>query len=71
MVLNTRKQGENMMKIIMKFRNLVIDILEKDAELVSSLMNIQNYAFRLSKEKKFEVTKILRRCVSDLQKEVA
>jgi DNA-binding PadR family transcriptional regulator len=69
MILNKRKQGENMMKIIMKFRNLVIDILEKDAELVSTLMNIQDHAFRLSKEKKCEVTKILKRCASDLQKE--
>jgi DNA-binding PadR family transcriptional regulator len=70
MIFNTKKQGENMMKIIMKFRNLIIDILEEDAEVVSTLMHIQNYAFELPKEKKCEVTKILNRCESDLQKVV-
>ena len=70
MIFNTKKQGENMMKIIMKFRNLIIDILEEDVEVVSTMMNIQNYSFELSKEKKSEVIKILKRCASDLQKEV-
>ena len=70
MIFNTKKQGENMMKILMKFRNLIIDILEEDAEVVSTMMHIQNYAFELSKEKKYEVIKILKRCASDLQKEV-
>ena len=70
MIFNTKKQGENMMKKFMKFRNLIIDIIEEDNEVVSTMMHIQNYAFELSKEKKYEVIKILKRCASDLQKEV-
>jgi len=69
-ILHAKKQGEYMMKKFMKFRNLVIDMLEDDNEVLSTMMNIQNTVFVLSKEKKYEVIKILRRCASDLQKEV-
>jgi DNA-binding PadR family transcriptional regulator len=69
-ILNAKKQGENMMKKFMKFRNLIIDILEEDNQILSTIMNIQNNVFVLSKEKKYEVIKILERCASDLQKEV-
>jgi DNA-binding PadR family transcriptional regulator len=70
MIIHAKKQGEHMMKKFMKFRNLVIDLLEDDHEVLSTMMNIQNTVFVLSKEKKYEVIKILRRCASDLQKEV-
>jgi DNA-binding PadR family transcriptional regulator len=70
MILITKKQGENMMKKFMKFRNLIIDVIEEDNEAVSTMMQIQNTVFMLAKEKKYEVIKILQRCVSDLQKEV-
>jgi DNA-binding PadR family transcriptional regulator len=69
MIFNTKKQGENMMKQFMKFRNLIIDIIEEDNEVVSTMMKIQKYAFVLSNEKKYEVIKILKRCASDLEKE--
>ena len=69
-ILNTKKQGESMMKKFMKFRNLIIDMIEEDSELLSTMMQIQNTVFMSSKEKKYEVIKILRRCSSELQKEV-
>jgi len=70
MILNSKKQGENMMKKFMKFRNLIIDMLEEDNEVISTMMHIQNSVFISSKGKKNEVIKILRRCASDLQKEI-
>ena len=69
-ILNTKKQGESMMKKFMKFRNLIIDMIEEDSEVLSTMMQIQNSAFMSYKGKKNEVIKILRRCASDLQKEV-
>jgi len=58
----------------MKFRNLIIDMIEEDSEVLSTMMQIQNSVFTsvlaLSKEKQKEVIKILRRCASDLNKEV-
>jgi DNA-binding PadR family transcriptional regulator len=70
MILNTKKQGENMMKKFMKFRNLIIDMIEEDSEILSTMMQIQNSAFMSYKGKKNEVINILRRCASELQKEV-
>ncbi|HUS99788.1 MAG TPA: PadR family transcriptional regulator [Candidatus Thermoplasmatota archaeon] len=70
MVLNTKKQGESMMKKFMKYRNLIIDMIEEDSEILSTMMQIQNSTFLAYKEKKKEVIKILRRCSSELQKEV-
>jgi len=70
MILHVKKQGEHMMKKFMKFRNLVIDVIEDDNEAVSTMMDIQNTVFMSAKEKKYEVIKILKRCASDLQKEV-
>ena len=70
MIFNTKKQGESMMKKFMKFRNLIIDMIEEDSELLSTMMQIQNSVFMSYKGKKNEVIKILRRCASDLQKEV-
>jgi len=70
MILQVKKQGEHMMKKFMKFRNLIIDIIEEDNEAVSTMMLIQNTVFMSSKEKKYEIIKILKRCASDLQKEV-
>lgn len=69
-ILNTKKQGESMMKKFMKFRNLIIDMIEEDSEVLSTMMQIQNSVFMSYKGKKYEVIKILRRCASDLQKEV-
>jgi DNA-binding PadR family transcriptional regulator len=69
-ILSAKKQGESMMKKFMKFRNLIIDMIEEDSELLSTMMQIQNSVFMSYKEKKYEVIKILRRCASDLQKEV-
>jgi DNA-binding PadR family transcriptional regulator len=70
MILHVKKQGEYMMKKFMKFRNLMTDIIEEDNEAVSTMMQIQNTIFMTSKEKKYKVIKILKRCASDLQKEV-
>ena len=70
MILQVKKQGEHMMKKFMKFRNLIIDIIEEDNEAVSTMMLIQYTVFMSSKEKKYEIIKILKRCASDLQKEV-
>jgi DNA-binding PadR family transcriptional regulator len=70
MILHVKKQGEHMMKKFMKFRNLVIDVIEEDNEAVSTMMDIQNTVFMSAKEKKYEVIKILKRCASDLQKEI-
>jgi len=70
MILQVKKQGEHMMKKFMKFRNLMIDVIEEDNEAASTMMQIQNTVFTSSKEKKYEVIKILKRCASDLQKEV-
>jgi len=70
MILNTKKQGENMMKKFMKFRNLIIDMIKEDSELLSTMLQIQNSVFISYKKKKNEVIKILKRCASDLQKEV-
>ena len=33
MILNTKKQGESMMKKFMKYRNLIIDMIEEDSEV--------------------------------------
>jgi DNA-binding PadR family transcriptional regulator len=70
MILNTKKQGENIMKKFMKYRNLIIDMIEEDSEVFSTMMQIQNSAFMFYKGKKNEVIKILRRCVSELNKEI-
>jgi hypothetical protein len=70
MVFNAKKQGESMMKKFTKFRNLIIEMLEEDNEILSTMINIQNNVFALSKEKKYKVIKILRRCASDLKNEV-
>jgi DNA-binding PadR family transcriptional regulator len=69
-ILNAKKQGENMMKKFTKFRNLIFEMLEEDNEILSTMMNIQNDVLLLSNEKKYEVIKILRRCASDLKNEV-
>jgi DNA-binding PadR family transcriptional regulator len=69
-ILNTKKQGESMMKKFMKFRNLIIDMIEEDGEVLSTMMQIQNSVFMSYKGKKNEVIKILRRCSSELQKEI-
>ena len=70
MILDAKKQGENMMKKFMKFRNLMLELIEEDSEMISTMMRIQNSVFTSSKEKKNEVIKILRHCASDLKKEV-
>ncbi len=70
MILNTKKQGESMMKKFMKFRNLIIDMIEEDGEVLSIMMQMQNSVFMSNKGKKNEVIKILRRCASELQKEI-
>jgi len=69
-ILNTKKQGESMMKKFMKFRNLIIDMIEEDSEVLSTMIQIQNSVFMSYKGKKNEVIKILRRCSSELQKEI-
>ena len=69
-ILHVKKQGEQMMKKSMKFRNLIIDMIEEDSEVLSAMMQIQNSVFMSYKGKKNEVIKILRRCSSELQKEV-
>jgi len=69
-ILHVKKQGEQMMKKSMKFRNLIIDMIEEDSEVLSTMTQIQNSVFRSYKGKKNEVIKILRRCLSELQKEV-
>ena len=69
-ILNVKKQGETMMKKFMKFRNLIIDMIEEDSEVLSTMMQIQNSVFMSYKGKKNEVIKILRRCSSELQKEI-
>jgi DNA-binding PadR family transcriptional regulator len=70
MILNTKKQGESMMKKFMKYRNLIIDMIEEDSKVLSTMMQIQNSVSMSYKGKKNKVIKILRRCASDLQKEV-
>jgi len=70
MIIKAKKQGENMMKKGMRYGNLIIDIMEEDSETLSIMMQIQQSLFLISKEKKNEVIKILRRCASDLKKEV-
>jgi DNA-binding PadR family transcriptional regulator len=70
MIFNTKKQGESMMKKFMKFRNLIIDMIEEDNEVISIMMQIQNSVSMAYKGKKNEIIKILRRCSSELQKEV-
>ncbi|HUS99121.1 MAG TPA: PadR family transcriptional regulator [Candidatus Thermoplasmatota archaeon] len=69
-ILHVKKQGEQMMKKFMKYRNLIIDMIEEDSEVLSTMMQIQNSVFMSYKGKKNEVIKILRRCSSELQKEV-
>jgi DNA-binding PadR family transcriptional regulator len=69
MILHVKKQGEHMMKKFMKFRNLLIDMIEEDSEVISTMMQIQDSVFMSYKGKKNEVIKILRRCSSELQKE--
>jgi hypothetical protein len=63
-----------MMKKFMQFRNLFTEIIEEDSQILSTMLQIQNSVFTsvlaLSKEKQKEVIKILRRCASDLNKEV-
>jgi predicted transcriptional regulator len=59
-----------MMKKSMRYGNLISDIMEEDSETHSIMMQIQHSLFLISKEKKNEVIKILRRCASDLKKEV-
>ena len=63
-----------MMKKFMQFRNLFTEIIEEDSQVLSAMLQVQNSVFTsvvaLSKEKQKEVIKILRRCESDLQKEV-
>jgi hypothetical protein len=58
------------MKKFMKYRNLIIDMIEEDSEVLSTMMQIQNSVSMSYKGKKNKVIKILRRCASDLQKEV-
>ncbi len=70
MIAKAKKQGENMMKKGMRYGNLIIDIMGEDSETHSIMMQIQQILFLISKEKKNEVIKILRRCASDLKKEV-
>jgi DNA-binding PadR family transcriptional regulator len=70
MIFHVKKQGEHMMKKFMKFRNLIIDMIEEDSEVLSTMMQIQNSVFMSYKGKENEVIKILRRCSSELQKEV-
>jgi DNA-binding PadR family transcriptional regulator len=70
MIFTVKKQGEYMMKKFMKFRNLIMDVIGEDNEAVSTMMEIQNTVSMTSKEKKYEVIRILKRCASDLQKEV-
>ncbi|VVB61225.1 Transcriptional regulator PadR-like family protein [uncultured archaeon] len=70
MILSTKKQGESMMKKFMKFRNLIIDMIEEDNEVLSTMMQIQNSISTSYKGKKNEVLQILRRCSLELQKEV-
>jgi DNA-binding PadR family transcriptional regulator len=70
MILSTKKQGESMMKKFMKYRNLIIDMIEEDREVLSTMMQIQNSVSMPYKGKKNEVIKILKHCASDLQKEV-
>jgi DNA-binding PadR family transcriptional regulator len=70
MLLNIKKQGESMMKKFMKFRNLIIDMIEEDSEVLSTMMQIQNSVFMSYKEKRNEVIKILRRCASEIKKEI-
>jgi DNA-binding PadR family transcriptional regulator len=70
MLLNIKKQGESMMKKFMKFRNLIIDMIEEDNEVLSTMMQIQNSVFMSYKEKRNEVIKILRRCASEIKKEI-
>ena len=57
MILNTKKQGESMMKKFMKFRNLIIDMIEEDNEVLSTMMQIQNSVFMSSKGKKIRSNK--------------
>ena len=49
---------------------LVIDMIEEDSEVLSTMIQIQNSVFMSYKGKKNEVIKILRRCSSELQKEI-
>ena len=51
-ILNTKKQGESMMKKFMKFRNLIIDMIEEDSEVLSTMMQIQNSVFMSYQRKK-------------------
>lgn len=69
-LLTTKKQGETMMKKSLKFRNLIVELIGKDSEILSTMMQIQNAVFNLSKEKKGEVIKIMKRCALDLEKVV-
>jgi len=73
-IMNQKKEGITMMKKFMQFRNLFTEIIEEDSQVLSAMLQVQNSVFTsvltLSKEKQKEVIKILRRCESDLQKEV-
>jgi DNA-binding PadR family transcriptional regulator len=73
-ISNQKKEGVIMMKKFMQFRNLFTEIIEEDSQILSTMLQIQNSVFTsvlaLSKEKQKEVIKILRRCASDLNKEV-
>ena len=73
-IMNQKKEGVTMMKKFMQFRNLFTEIIEEDSQVLSAMLQIQNSVFTsvlaLSKEKQKEVIRILRRCASDLQKEV-
>jgi len=70
MILQGKKQGEHMMKKFLKFRNLMAEFIEEENEAASTMMQIQNIVFTSSEEKKYEVIRILKRCASDLQKEI-
>jgi len=70
MIFNAKKQGEDMMKKFMKFKNLITELIEEESEVHSTMMHIQNSVCMSPPEKKYIVIKILRRCASDLQKEM-
>lgn len=73
-IMNQKKEGATMMKKFMQFRNLFTEIIEEDSQILSTMLQVQNSVFKSvlasSKEKQKKVIRILRRCASDLQKEV-
>jgi DNA-binding PadR family transcriptional regulator len=68
-IIQAKKQGKQMMEKANQFRNLIIDIIEEDAEIMSTMINIQEKVFILSRLKKEQVIKILNTCLSNLKKE--